>query len=420
VADEKKISTRMSVCFMVAIALIVGAGTTPALAAGPEETPAAGPSEGRASESTDRITRTEVRFDHPVTLDDAIKADKPVNDSPVAYRIEGSGVVAEWAPQAESEAAFSAGFRKSFGIEPQVVGYLVEVRLPSVDAAARAGTLPVRRDTVAVDAPEFRSAEVPAENREALSGSGSGVEGERELDSAADATAAAEPTLRAAALSTQWWARSARFELYRLNGYQYFYSTLTFGASGQEAIPSGFGMEVGIDLYNDATGSRGGVPICGPGFRDAFIAKNYNWTSWQAFSPDGDVSAARPYADYNDLLDPCNRNSFAIGFQYGDKLTGTQLSTVIQAPTGNTATSRIGASLQLVDNNACTPIESSGEGGATDCMGILERTPDGVEPAQIMLAAESRTVSDYTACWDTVVSGGVPKATWKAPADCNL
>lgn len=358
----------------------------------------------------DNVTRVEVKFSHPVSLADAISAAKPHGERPVAYRIEGSGVVAEWAPGSQTASAFISNFKSNFAIEPEVVGYLVEKRLPSVKAAARAGKLPTRSGAVAVNAPVFHSSPVPEVKRRVLKARGIAASS---AQSAADAAPSQEAkAVTAAALTHAWWATSGHFELYRAGNYEYITTHTTYSSAAHKSIPAGFGMEIGVDLYNNATGTRGGVPLCGPNFRDQFIAKNYDWPSWQAYSPTGDVAAARPYADYNGLYDSCGRNAMTIGFQYGNKIPGTQLDTVIQAPKGVAGSSQLGAGLQLVDNQACTPIETNGVGGATDCMGILQLTPSGIDPNMVLLAKKSHTSVDYHACWDTTVTGGVPHATW--------
>lgn len=102
--------------------------------------------------------------------------------------------------------------------------------------------------------------------------------------------------------------------------------------------PSNWAMEIEINLLNDATGVRGSVlpwELCGPAFRDQFIAKNYDWNSWSVYSYLGGVAASYPYADLNDLSDSCGRNAMSIGIAYPqnlpDHVLGADLTTNIDA-----------------------------------------------------------------------------------------
>ena len=152
------------------------------------------------------------------------------------------------------------------------------------------------------------------------------------------------------------------------------------------------------DLYNGAGGTRGSVIpgyICGSGFRDKFIAKNYNWYSWSTFSPNGSLGSAYPYADLNDLLDSCGRNAMTIGFkdpQYivGDSFGMYEVSTHIDAPVGTTSSNLLGGSVQQVDKGNCIPGIA-----LTDCMGTKQLDGD----TRLTLSTDRAWAADPNRCW---------------------
>jgi hypothetical protein len=95
---------------------------------------------------------------------------------------------------------------------------------------------------------------------------------------------------------------------------------------------------------------------------------NTTGMAWNSVS-----SAVGAYADYNDLSDPCEKNSMAIGFQAPWQLpdypnNSQEVLVTIQAPRGVEDTGRIGALVQSVNASQCLVAPWMAR---TDCMGIV-------------------------------------------------
>lgn len=377
-----------------AVALTLGAVCVPAQAFASTD---AGASTNSSANQEDKVTRVEVDFAHKLSLTDALAAKKPAGDTPMAYRFDGDGVVGEWAPSQISSSEFLSEFKTKYGTEPEVVGYLVNQKLESVQESAKSGQLPQRLEKVKVSAPVFDAPAIPQAKVKQLSRT---------------QTAAVTPsaTTAAASSATSWYAGGGYFSIGPGGNYMYFTAQVT--SPHFTNIPNGYGIEIGMDQINDDTGTRGGIPACGPDFRNRFVAENYNWASWQAYIPGGNVSASRPYADYNDLFDSCGRQSMAIGFQYANKVSGTEVDTTIQAPPGYAVSNRLFSNIQIVDNVNCTSTAGSGVGGLTDCMGTAQKTPPGLTVGETLLAEGKLNVQRlHTVCWSTALKNGVPSAT---------
>lgn len=199
------------------------------------------------------------------------------------------------------------------------------------------------------------------------------------------------------------------------NGQSQYFANYINWEDRASQVPGSFGVEVQIDLDNGATGTRGGLPLCGPNFRDDFIAKNYDLNSWSASNVQGDLPAAYPYADLNDLFDSCGRNSMTIGFASPQDMPvvagWNDVSTFIDAKIGVRGSSNISGTLQLVNSASC-PFD--GSIAFTDCMGIPNTAPsDGTPIERKTLNSDRGWVAASDRCW---ISGNYGEA---APVECT-
>jgi hypothetical protein len=337
-------------------------------------------------------------FSGGVTLDQARTLESPTPDAVVGYRIDNGEIVGEYMTlSGQSPSEFRADFFARYGTEPRVSGFVVEGESPSRASASRRSS--VDPAPIETSLPDFTPAPVPADRKAALEAEGgSGATG---------------PSLFSG--SYNWKPSNVSSKIKRSGTHQYFDMTVGwYAGTSPTGIDARFGLEAGIDLYNDATGTRGSIlpgEICGPGFRDQFIAKNYDWYSWSVFSPNGSLSASSPYADINDLSDPCGRNSMAIGFKDPQKFPGDafgmyEIATHIDAQVGVTSSSRIGGGIQLVDKVNC-----SWGFSLTDCMGtgLLEGE------TRFTLGTTRNWVADPNKCWTSGGNGDVAPVAVTCP-----
>ncbi|GAA2055348.1 hypothetical protein GCM10009820_15060 [Leifsonia soli] len=294
---------------------------------------------------------------------------------------------------------YLAGFHELYGTEPRVAGLVIErpKETSSTSSKTRALPTPSHATTIATGVPDYQPAPVPADKAAAL------------VKTPTEAPAAKSQT-SILAVGNGWKPYSVFSKIKRSGVHQYFDMTMTWnGATSPRNIPTAFGIEAGIDLYNGATGIRGG--ICGPNFRDQFIAKNYNWYSWSTFSPNGDLSSAYPYADLNDLLDSCGRNAMTVGFEYPqrfapDEFGMYEVSTHIDAQIGVTGSSHLGGGIQQVDNGNCIPGIA-----LTDCMGTKQLAGD----SRTNLNTDRLWVADPNRCWTSSSYGDIAPVVVTCP-----
>ncbi|MWV48054.1 hypothetical protein GRS96_02040 [Rathayibacter sp. VKM Ac-2803] len=326
-------------------------------------------------------------------LSSAVEIAQSAGVTPVAFRFESDQIVGEYSTVVGDPVdEFIVEFSNRFGTVPRVVGAVIETPTPSAPER-RSVSAPSPIDT---KLPDFVPPAVPADKAATLvSSDGSGAR-------AASATSA-----QAVAAAAGWRPEHVRVTVQRSGSSQYITNKINWGGGNPRAIPGPWGLEVGTDLYNNATGTRGSVipgQICGPNFRDQFIAKNYSFKSWTTFNPDGGMAATHPYADYNDLLDSCGRNSMTIGFQDPQKMVGLELTTQIEARLGVTSSSRLGGGLQLVNGSSCP---SDGSIALTDCMKIPNTTAPGIPNSRLTLSTSKNWVANPNKCWQSSGYGDI-------------
>lgn len=359
-------------------------------------------------EQTRTVTRHE--FSESTTLADAeiiISTIAAKDQDIVTYQYQNGPVVGEFNSNAGMTLEeFASQYQRMYGVAAAVTAVLTtrddtrSQRSPEItpsDGTDHVSTVIV---TEYVDTSKFAiQSEIPSTTTLEQ------VTGVVELEAGASA--------KTAATGDAWQPEYVNAGTWRSGSYQYFRmnSKWEYGHAADQ-VPSGFGIEFGIDLYNSSYG--GSRPNCPYGYKDAFLAKNHSWPSWQLVVPGWTPSAgdAQVYADYNDLLDACNRNSFALGVRYPDRLpmiyaaNQPDVSMLIQAPIGTTSSSKIGANIQLVDNGYC---DSYPWMALTDCMGVLQSVPPG-QGSRAVLSASRDWYAEPHVCWVSPDYGLEPPA----------
>jgi hypothetical protein len=166
------------------------------------------------------------------------------------------------------------------------------------------------------------------------------------------------------------------------------------------AMPVGWGMEMEVNLSNgDEQGSR---PFCSAGYKERNWAVNYGW-SWSLMTGfGGDAGAVGAYADYNDLSDPCGKNSIAVGMRYPRFLNfnydAQTFMLQIIAPKGMHTSAYVSANLQAVSDLGC---EMAPWMAFTDCMGTVSEPWLGPGDTNVKMLNEGRRWVVPNACWRT-------------------
>jgi len=320
----------------------------------------------------------------------------------VGIRFENDQIVGEYFLHSQqTPEAFLSEFTERYGTVPQVAGLIVEVprRLP--EDKTRHVPLPVI-DTGSID---FVAPEIPEAKLDELF--------LHEQPAAEDASAAR--------FAFPYWEPEQVFvRVWRTGSSQKFTNSIYWNTTTYPQLLTGpKGIEIEVTLVNEATGVRGSIlpwELCGPGFRDEFIAKNYNWNSWSVSSPHGSLAASYPYADLNDLFDSCGENVMAIGFASPYDMPTfydgpyADLETYIDAQVGVRSSSTLFAGLQLVDSSWC-PFD--GSIAFTDCMGLFAPSlPSGWDEVRATLAEWRGWVAATDKCWYSASYGTVAPSSY--------
>jgi hypothetical protein len=380
----------------MAAALIVGCGLAFAgsLTANAQSTSPVASEPG--DDPTARIT---VQLSGGVTLGGGLQIAENQSLDVVALRFENAQIVGEYALDSDkSPAKFLTEFGSKFGTEPQVTAVVIEQPVKENSAARR--TLPAVIDT---HLPAFEAPPIPQANADAIF--------ERD-----DLPPAPQAASQSRLLAGEWRPQTVYPSVFRSGASQYVNHYIEWGTNSSPGnIPGSFGMEIQVDLFNSATGTRGSIvpgQICGPNFRDQFVAKNYNWNSWYVSASTGPIANAYPYADLNDLGDSCGKNSMAIGFANPQVIPGgiaggpfgLTMDTQIDAKVGVVSSSRISGTVQLVNNASC-PFD--GSIAFTDCMGIPNTAPTTGPIERITLNGARNWTAAPNQCWSSGSYGTV-------------
>lgn len=294
-------------------------------------------------------TQVEVRYEHAISLEQAIAATAPLFPDVVAYRFENSQVVGEYSPQSDSSPAeFSEAFASRLGTQPEIVAFVLPID-------EEADLAPIAAPDVG-DIPTFGAPPVSDTYFESVS---TGVN--------ADAGDASRLS------GSDWRPDLVQTRIEDFGPIYFEYSLFWDSPTTPGYIPLDYGMELGVDIYNSA----GPIlrPVCAAGYKDAFFAKNYGWNWYAVNETGGAVTAAQPYADYNDLSDECNRNSIQVGFAYPQAIPLAYnnapydwvLFVYVEAPQGTMSSNTISGDVALVTKDWCTSYPSY---AWTDCMGV--------------------------------------------------
>lgn len=396
---------------VVVVASLVTAG--PAMAQSPGQQ-VAHSTTGSGTPIRDTFTTVTVPFTSHLSLDDAVSMIKSAESDArlpiVALRFENPQIIGEWNTRTDQSAAqFLQSFQEIYGTVPQISAAVFEVPA-TVDQSglvhAKTVTLPRLIDS------ERKPFVAPPARRSAFQDKAIGSLG------AVDATpgTATASTETAAALSTSWYPQGTYNGTWRPSStHQLFMVDTRWGTANKpQNIPGTFGVEIEINLNNGEGGTR---PVCTPGYKDRSLAKNYNYYSWSVSSIHGVPTAVYPYADINDLFDPCGLNSMTIGLYEPQKLpspagTGAEITTFIDARVGTKTSTKISGGFQLVNASGCSP--TSGP-TLTDCMGIPTTSPPNTSPYRFTLNPTRNWSDSPNRCWESNSYGSVAPVAAACP-----
>ncbi len=357
--------------------------------------------DGGASSETEAASlvysRVTYSLSQPATVENAIAAAEKQGVQVTGLRFENEQVIGEISlvtdkPLEEKLAAF----RGLYGTEPQVTSLFLDEWVSEEERDARES-----RDVSVLDVAgaAFIAPPVSEEAAERLSAPPTAAA------ALAAGSAGGESEMRL--LADDWMPQNVYPSTFRVGSSQIIAHYIEWGLSGSpDDIPAHYGFETDMSLYNNATGVRGSIlpwELCGPNFRDQFIAKNYDFNSWSVYSYGG-MTGTMPYADHNDLFDSCGRNAMSIGIAipqnigYYSSPIGIELTINIDAQPGVTSSSRLGGDLQLVERyNSCGNIPTPST-ILTDCMDLLPGDP-GVDRIRPTLGAWRNWTASYNKCW---------------------
>lgn len=352
-----------------------------------------------AADATQELPETTTQIlelDHPVDIVDAARVAADLDETVTAYRFDNGNVVGEFVPTDDfTSEEFVAKFAGDYGTRPAFVGIVVEKDVPTGAQRMRSAPAPAPIVTGAAPIEVLPAAggEVGSQMAEIES------HAMREVDSASRLRNA-----RAAKDLERWAPQDIEIQVYAdvTHG-----SKPTFQHAGwwidplgnnTKQMPAGWGMEIEVNLSNgDEGGSR---PFCPAGYKDANWAANYGW-SWSLMTGfGGNAGAVGAYADYNDLSDPCGKNSIAIGMRWPQNLAynygaQTYLAQVI-APKGNRSSAYVSANFQAVSDLGC---QMAPWMAFTDCMGTASPAWSGPGDPNVTTLNAKRNWTVPNACW---------------------
>jgi len=350
------------------------------------------------------VTRVTVDLGHPVSLPDAVEASRQLDDPVVAYAFTNSDIVGEYSPAGQSVESFLQDFAADYGTQPQITGVVVEREIRQERETGRAARAAV--------APGITSLEVAAPELTAAPMSPSA----RMRSMIAPPEQGAAPvvsTARSAAAAAADWRPDDMEGYVQSAGGNVSFMTSYYWHSGSrpDMVPANWGLEFEVNLYNGASSNF--RPACLGGYKERFAAQNYGY-SWRVVYQNGvagDLGSLGAYADVNDLSDPCNRNSMAIGLRYPQRIASTNggygVIFVITAPKGTEATSGLGGVVQAVSDDYCRTA-LGGSMSLTDCMGVTAGSwPSGRGPQSRITLNPDKGKRGPTYCWTSFGKGEV-------------
>ncbi|MFC5503125.1 hypothetical protein ACFPJ4_12820 [Lysinimonas soli] len=361
------------------------------------ETPTVAPNPG---DPTTEI----VPFSSPVSFDDAVTAAGSYAGTVLGIAYDNPEVSGEYYfASTQTPAEFEAKFDSSFATTPAATGLVVATTVPvgsqpaglSAKIAPSINTLtPAFVPRPATFSPRIQKLTTrPTSQTSKVASPASVQSGDwRPAQANVYLTTYSAPN-RVDISSSYWW----------------------LGADAPWLLPSDWGIEFEVNMY-DPNGDRGTRTSCflpdgtdvDYAYKASLAAQNQN-LNWQVIRPDG-VTAPKSlgaYADYNDLSDPCNQASFAIGLRYPQNIQGYGIVFTISAPKGRTATSIISGGTQAVLDGLCNVWPYS-VGAKTDCMGAQAGDwPLGSVPHATGTLSQARGWRGPKLCWFSDQKGQV-------------
>ncbi len=320
-----------------------------------------------SAEAGERLT---ISLPHPVSLSDADELVNTLGVDPASFRFQQAGIEGEYFPSAEyPRDAFLNDFALDFETTPQIVS--LEVTEPPVaNARQAAGDTLDRALAIAESLPEHH-AEAPRNPRADAAFKRGALRAQEK--------AAIQPF----ASGTPTWGPGYTeiAAMTDINGRPvvYTYNTWANGRSPGQ-LHWDWGIEIDVSQFNyNYSGTR---PSCPSGFQNGFFATQtypssigvHSWAVYEG-SDASTTTQISPYYDSNADLDPCNRQSMAIGLGSPQEIRMQNgvgsLQTIIRTNRGNVSGSPMSATAQALSND-CNDL---GMIAQSDCMGINVNRP---------------------------------------------
>jgi hypothetical protein len=337
------------------------------------------------------LENVSVALSASVAVPDAIALAATLDEAVKGFRYENAGLIGEFFPSASKPVEeFASEFSQKYSTEPQIVAIIVERAVDPESGKAEPGL-----DALVVDTLPF-IAEAPSES--SLNGAIEESLSNENNDGTTDGSAGA-PDRRDGAESTDWVPELAQVKINRVDDRVFIQQFLNWGSHVPTSVPEHYGMEVELNTYNDEMPDLLRPSCLGDHLFDyskQFFADSHN-TNW-SLSVLGGGDEVEPYSD-TDNLDSCQKNSFAIGIRYPQKIpaapNGDHVALIeIDAEAGAVPETRIEGVLQLVDDYACEIPYIS----LADCMGDTLTEPVGVKGNARILSGDRRWMAPDR-CW---------------------
>lgn len=366
-------------------------------------------------------------FDHPIRIEDALDLSQSSQLEVTAIKFENPSAVGEYSLlDGLSLPDFKAWFRNLYGTEPQAVGFRVRTEAVPLSATRWSESETVQSRLLAVN----KQPPTIATNRDiylAPEPTGGDVHeyfGSSVLNEASTALAesTSEPNgpvnsiVNSVPDAVSWAPNFMEIRVERVGVRQYFsqFAAWRFGADPDNRpqvtvpplnIPVNWGMEFGVDVYNDDQPWGYFHPSC---FESDYLAMNESF-SWGVSQGANSLPAStKPYADNWEVADVCNRNAFAVGlaepWNIPENSNGfEQVLISINAPIGTQSQSKIGGSVTLLDDYFCQVYPFV---GLAQCMGdALAPPPSPYKPYRLTLNPSRNWWAMPNKCWISGNSG---------------
>lgn len=344
----------------------------------------------------------------------------------LGYHFESDSITGDyWNDSEMSVDEFLGDIAEQTGTAPEVIGAYVDGADYEDRASMSRSSAP---RVLGADLPEFDAPDAVAPAASSLPESSRTSQSEVDLPGALAVSAAAPRT---------WQPTSAEVQIRSMGSKLAIVSKYTWYGSNPFAAPhvmaDKWGMEFQVDFYTTNKGARGDKlrpnlgtrPWCGvsdASYKNWAAASNrpFDWFGWVASGQNTVVAPGSIglYGDYNDLSDPCEVSSIAVGAADPGRIPSTVASTqqllITMYPNkGTDTTSKIGALVQPVSRDWC---ESHRNMPLTDCMGVTPGTYPGPGPASSRpVLGDWRNKRAPDLCWVSQNYGIDPPIIW----NCN-